>query len=146
MVLQTGTGQMATIERSSSISVGKKPSEVDSEVKTEAPQKVFEKNKTIFRSNQVIWYVLGIIETLLLFRFLFKVLGANPFSGFTDFIYNLTNPLEAPFSGIFRVEVSKFSVFEWSTLIAMGVYALLAYGIIKLFEFIKPVSPEEVEK
>ena len=37
-------------------------------------------------------------------------------------------------------------VFEWSTLIAMAVYAILAYGLVALFQLIKPTNPEEVEQ
>src|SRR5258708_32834705 len=69
-------------------------------VQTEHPQKVFEKKKVIFRSYQIIWYVLGVMEFLLVFRFVLKMIGANPFSGFTSLIYNLSNPLALPFSGV----------------------------------------------
>lgn len=115
-------------------------------VQTEHPQKVFEKKKVIFRSYQIVWYILGVIEFLLLFRFILKMIGANPLSGFTKLIYNLSNPLALPFSGVIGPTTSGVSVFEWSTAIAALVYLLIAYGIIKLFEFIKPVSPDEVEK
>ncbi len=115
-------------------------------VQTEHPQKVFEKKKVIFRSYQIIWYILGIIEFLLAFRIILKMIGANPFSGFTNLIYNLSNPLALPFSGVVGSTVSGAFVFEWSSAIAALVYLLLAYGIIKLFEFVKPVSPHEVEK
>ncbi len=106
----------------------------------------YEKKKVIFRTYQVVWYVLGIMEFLLGFRVLLKVLSANPFSGFANLIYSLSDPLANPFSGILRITVVGTSVFEWSTLIAMAVYALLAYGIVKLIEFIKPVTPDEVKQ
>ncbi len=115
-------------------------------IQTEHPQKVFEKKKVIFRSYQIIWYILGIIEILLIFRFLLKMIGANPFSGFTNLIYTLSNPLALPFTGVVGPMVSGVSVFEWSTVIAGIVYLLLAYGIVQLFQFIKPVTPSEVEK
>src|SRR3989344_9242785 len=72
-------------------------------VQTEAPQKVYEKKKTIFRAYQVIWYILGLIEILLVFRLVFKMLGANITSPFVGLIYTITDPLALPFSGIFRV-------------------------------------------
>ncbi|MDO8269898.1 MAG: hypothetical protein Q7T54_04485, partial [Candidatus Levybacteria bacterium] len=56
--------------------------QIDPQVKGEAPQKVYEKKKTIFRFNQIIWYVLGVIEVLLVFRLVLKVLGANAYVGF----------------------------------------------------------------
>jgi uncharacterized membrane protein len=83
-----------------------------------------------------IWLVLGIFEVLLAFRFFLKLLGANPNSGFTEFVYSVSGPLSAPFSGIFSAPTTEgditTSVFETSTLVAMVVYALLAWGIIKL--------------
>ena len=83
-----------------------------------------------------IWLVLGIFEVLLAFRFFLKLLGANPNSGFTEFVYSVSGPLSAPFRGIFSTPTTEgditTSVFETSTLIAMLVYAVLAWGIIKL--------------
>lgn len=123
-----------------------KISEKKPEIRTEPPQRVFEKKKTIFRAYQIIWYILAIIETLLIFRFVLKALGANPFSGFTNLIYALSDPLALPFSGILRTIVVGTSVFEWSTIIAIIVYALIAWGIVYLLQIIKPVTPDEVEE
>lgn len=110
-----------------------------------SPQEVYEKKRTVFRLYQIIWYLLGVIEVLLAFRFVLKLLGASTASGFVTFVYNVSRPLAAPFYGIFRVNVAGESVFEWTTLIAMVVYALIAWGLVKLFSLIKPASPEEVE-
>lgn len=116
------------------------------EVGHEPPQKVYQTKKAIFRTYQVIWYILGLIEVLLGFRIFLKMLGANPFSGFTDLIYSVTDPLALPFYGIFGVTVTDRSVFEWSTIVAGIVYALLAYGIIQLMQLVKPTNPREVEQ
>lgn len=110
------------------------------------PQKAYAKKKAIFRIYQIIWYIYGIILTLLAFRVVFKALGANPNSGFVSLIYALSDPLALPFAGIFRTTVAQGSVFEWSTLIAALVYLLLAYGLVKLLQLIKPASPQEVEQ
>lgn len=88
------------------------------------------------RSKNSIYYVLGVIEVLLVFRFIFKLLGANPRSGFAAFIYSMTNIFTAPFSGIFNSfttygNVAK-SVFEPGTIIAMIVYAIVAWGLVRL--------------
>lgn len=113
----------------------------------EPPQKVFKKRKAIFRFNQVVWYILGIVEILLGFRVLLKSLGANPFSGFTTFIYSLSDPLALPFQGIFRTSVGGNGVYviEWSTIFAMLVYALIAYGAVEIFQFVKPVTKTDME-
>src|SRR6478609_2357189 len=51
----------------------------------------------------VVWYILGVIEILLAFRFVLKLLGANPNSGFVDFVYSVSGVLTAPFDTIFGV-------------------------------------------
>ncbi len=83
-----------------------------------------------------IWFVAGFIEILLTFRLVLKMLGANPDSGFVNFIYTLTNLFVAPFKGIFSTPTADGdivkSVFETGTLVAMVVYALIAWGLVKL--------------
>jgi hypothetical protein len=81
----------------------------------------------------VIYVIFGILEALLAFRLVFKLLGANPNSGFVAFIYGLTQPLVAPFYGIFpqatTTGVTTTATFEPATLIAMLVYALIGWGL-----------------
>jgi hypothetical protein len=83
-----------------------------------------------------VWYVLGFIEILLAFRFALRLFGANTGSGFVDFIYSVTNILTAPFDSIFGVTRTAAgqtnSVFEPSIIVAGIVYALIAWGIVKL--------------
>lgn len=110
------------------------------------PQAAYHQKKVIFKTYQVIWYVIGLIEFILVFRFLFRLLGANPASGFVDLIYGLSAPLVAPFVGIFRASSGGANSLEWSTLIAMAVYPILAYGLEQLLQLIKPTTPEEVEQ
>lgn len=115
-------------------------------ITTESPQKTYDTKKVIFRTYQVIWYILGVIEVLLAFRILLKLVGANALSGFTDFIYTVSGPFAIPFAGILGVTSSLNSIFEWSTFIAMAVYAIAAYGIVSLLQLIKPTNPEEVSQ
>ncbi len=118
--------------------------QVEPQVKGEAPQKVYETKKKIFRFNQIIWYILGLIEVLLGFRIVLKALGANPFSGFTNLIYIISNPLALPFQGILRTNVTAGSVFEWSTVIAAIVYLCVAWGLVYLLDLIYPITPKDV--
>lgn len=112
----------------------------------EAPIKTYKTKKAIFRTYQVIWYILGVIEVLLAFRLILKMLGANPTSGFANLIYTLSNPFALPFRGIFQTQVVEGSVFEWSTIIAGVVYAIVAWGLVKLFQIVKPTNPQEVSQ
>lgn len=82
---------------------------------------------------RIVWYVAGILLVLLAFRFVFVLLGANPANGFANFIYSLSHPFVAPFFGIFNYDFRYgVSRFESYTLVAMVVYALIAYAITKL--------------
>jgi len=109
-------------------------------------QKEYQAKKAIFRTYQAIWYILGIVEVVLAFRVLLKLLGANALSGFTSFIYAISNPFALPFAGILGTTRSSGIVLEWSTLIAMAVYAVAAYGIVAFFQLVKPTNKEEVEQ
>lgn len=92
------------------------------------------------------WYVLSVVEGLLAIRFVLKLLQANPAAGFTDFIYTLSSVFTLPFVAVFRNMRVEDSVFEWTTLLAMLVYWLLAVAIIKLFIISKPVSAAEADR
>ncbi|MES2087552.1 MAG: YggT family protein [Patescibacteria group bacterium] len=99
--------------------------------------------KPLYRGTQIVWYILGLIEVLLVFRFVLKLLGANAGAGFTQFIYSTTYIFSAPFLNVFRVTSVEGSVFEWTTLLAMLVYWIVAMGIIKMFVMGKTVSTPE---
>ena len=136
--------QITTVSSTAPAQVTRTTKVVTPPVQTEHPQKVFEKKKVIFRSYQVIWYILCVIEVLLAFRIFLRMTGAYP-SEFTNLIYSLSAPFALPFRGILKT-TNEGAVIEWSTLVAMVVYLLLAYGLVKLLQFVKPVTPEEVEK
>lgn len=136
--------QVTTVSKTAPAQIIKTTKVVTPQVQTEHPQKVYDKKKIIFRTYQVIWYILGVIETLLAFRIFLRMSGAYP-SGFTNLIYFLSAPFALPFRGILKT-TDEVGVIEWSTLVAMAVYVLLAYGLVNLLQFIKPVTPQEVEK
>lgn len=99
--------------------------------------------KPLYHATQIVWYIVGILEILLAFRFALKLLGANSQAGFTNFIYMSTNMFAAPFLNVFRITQVAGSVTEWTTLLAMLVYWMLGLGIIKLFLIGKTVSTPE---
>jgi hypothetical protein len=103
--------------------------------------------KPLYRGTQIVWYILGILEALLAFRFVLKLLAANSTAGFTSFVYNVSHPFAAPFLNVFGKTQIQRNVLEWTTLLAMIVYWLLALSIIKLFLMSKSVStPEAAQK
>ncbi|MCR4334579.1 MAG: YggT family protein [Patescibacteria group bacterium] len=117
-------------------------------IKTGPPQAIYETKKSIFRTYQVVWYFLGVIEVLLGFRIILKIFGADPYSGFANLIYSLSSPFALPFFGVLRISTATTtgSLIEWSTLVGMAVYWIVAYGIVQLIQFVKPVTPDEVEQ
>ena len=115
-------------------------------VEPTSPQQAYQKKKVIYRTYQFVWYILGVVEVLLMFRVGLKMLGANAATGFVSFIYSVSDLFALPFAGIFGVTASNGAVLEWSTLIGMVVYIVVAYGVIQLLQLIKPTTPEEVEQ
>ena len=101
-----------------------------------------------FKARKIVYYILGVLEVLLAFRLVFKLLGANPQSPIVSFIYAISQAFLSPFSGIFRSAVTKGieaqSVLEPTTIIAMIVYAVVAWGIVKLIEISKPHQNTEI--
>ncbi len=103
--------------------------------------------KPLYRGTQIVWYLVGLIEVLLVFRIFLKALAANSTAGFTSLIYAITMPLTLPFSRVFGIGQVEGNVFEWTTLLAMLVYLLIGWGIVKIFLMSKTVStPEAANK
>ena len=84
------------------------------------------------RTVQLVYWIFGLIEGLILIRFILKALGANPSAGFAQFIYGITAPLVAPFYGLFGNPSAQGSVLELHSIVALIVYGLLAWLIGKL--------------
>jgi len=82
--------------------------------------------------TQIIWAILGILEILLGLRFALKVIAANPDSGFAAFIYGITKPFLAPFAALVGTPRSGGTIFEVTTLIAMAVYALFVWVVVRV--------------
>lgn len=97
----------------------------------------------IYRGMRIVWYIVNIIEILLVFRFILRMFGANPNAGFSSFIYNLTYPLVAPFINVFGISEVQNNTIEWPTILAMIIYWLIGWAIVKLFFVGKPVSTAE---
>jgi uncharacterized protein YggT (Ycf19 family) len=97
------------------------------------------------RINQVIWFFFGVLNTLLVLRIVFLLLAARD-SGFTQFLYNLTNPFVAPFMGIFPAPAGNGSYFDTAGIVAIIIYSLLAWGITKLVKIMlaNQVAPAPV--
>ncbi len=90
--------------------------------------------------SRVIMFVFGVIEVLIAIRFVLMLLGANAEAGFAKMIYGVSGVFVAPFAALFNTQEAGGAVFEWSALVAIAVYALVAWGLVAL---IRAVSPRE---
>ena len=85
-----------------------------------------------FKLQGGIYLLCGILEGLLGIRFVLRLLGANPDAGFAQFIYGITGPFIAPFVGLFGTPRFEGSVFEWNALVAIPVYVLITWVLVKI--------------
>jgi len=96
--------------------------------------------------SRVVMFVFGVIELLILVRFVLLLVGANTQSGFVQWIHQISGVFMAPFNAIFGTQTINGAVFEWSALVAIAVYALIAWLIVALIRALTPNrSAETVE-
>ena len=93
------------------------------------------------RAIRIVYLVLGIVEFLIAIRVVLKLLAANPNAGFSSFIYGITAPLVAFFQGVFPEPAANGSVLEISALLAMAVWALVAWIIVRVIEMTRRRQP-----
>jgi hypothetical protein len=96
----------------------------------------------VTRAKQVIYFIFGVINVLLVLRFVLLLLGANEVSPFVTLIYSLSRAFVLPFRGIFAEADLGASVIELAALVGIVVYSLVAYGLARVVELIyAPVHP-----
>ena len=72
--------------------------------------------------------VFSIIEILIAVRIVLRLFGANPAAGFVQWIYATTDPLLAPFLGMFPSPALQGGfVIEFSAVFGLIVYAFIGY-------------------
>jgi hypothetical protein len=103
-------------------------------VERTTPHVVVTENRGVSKAVQVVRFISGFIIALLAVRFVLALLGANLANEFANFIYMVTDPLVAPFRGLLQVSQFQAGVsrFEIETLLAMAIYALIAWGVTSL--------------
>lgn len=84
-------------------------------------------------------FLVGLLEILLVIRFILRVSGANTENSFAQFIYNISEPFIAPFSTLFISPATKggANIFDLNVLVAIVVYALLGWLAITLVRFLQ---------
>jgi uncharacterized protein YggT (Ycf19 family) len=92
----------------------------------------------MFRTRNIITSIINftftIVGSFLLLRLLLKLLSANPEAAFVRWLYETSEPLLAPFEGMFPTVVEQGIVIEFSTLFAVAFYAIVAYLLVALID------------
>jgi hypothetical protein len=88
------------------------------------------------------WYVLAVLEVFLAARFFFELTAAGAAAGFVKLVYGVTQPFVWPFNGVFGTPQQGNNVFDTNVLIAMAVYAGIAWGITRLL--VMTIEPPSV--
>ncbi len=84
------------------------------------------------RTGQLVRLALLVVESLIALRVILKVAGANESAGFANFLYKITGPLVGPFHPVFADHSVNGHPFEVGSLLAMAVYAAVAYMVRRL--------------
>ena len=87
---------------------------------------------TMRRITGLIGLGFGILDGLIGLRFMLKLMAANPSNAFATFIYVITTPFLWIFSGLTSNPSFEGIVIEFHDLIAMAVYFMLAWVIIRV--------------
>ena len=86
---------------------------------------------SIWTATRVIALVFTVLEVLLLVRFTLKLLGANAEQALVSAIYGITEPLVAPFRGIFA-QPAGTPIVEIATLLSIIFFVLVAALIVAI--------------
>ena len=89
---------------------------------------------TLAKITQIMNYILGLFEALMLLRFVLRFIGANPANAFAQLVYGLTEPMVALFNNLIPnpAVAGTNIVIEITTLVAMLFWALLFGAGIRL--------------
>jgi hypothetical protein len=124
------------------------PSVAETEAEVESVETRQEEARTIRYAigklmDFLAWFT-AVLEVTLVIRFLLKLIGADPGNLFAGFLYALTDIILFPFKDIVSSPSvhPPYQAFEWSTLIAMAIYALLFWAI-RRFLLILITNPAE---
>ena len=100
-----------------------------------------EYRESVYKVSQVIWLLFGALEALLGIRVILMLIGANPANWFTAFVYQLTQLFLWPFQNLIANPSFQNMTLEVTSIIAMIVYALLGWIIVRMIWVVFYRSP-----
>lgn len=89
-------------------------------------------NSVAYRLSQLIWLFFGAVIGLIGLRVLLQLLAANQSNPFASFVFNLTQVFLWPFASLAANPSFNGVVLEVTSIIAMFVYALAGWLIVRL--------------
>ena len=118
------------------------------EVRTTQHESGQEQRVASFKATQLIWLLLGILEAALALRIVFKLIGVNEANPFAALLYAVTDFFVAPFASLIGAPAAGDMVLEISTIIAMIVYALIAWALERIVYllFYRPRGPVSISQ
>jgi hypothetical protein len=91
-----------------------------------------ESRRMAYRISSIIWVFFGLLIGLLSLRILLKLIGANADAPFAELVYGFSEIFLWPFFGLIGSPAVDGMVLEIPTVIAIIVYALIGWAIVKL--------------
>jgi uncharacterized protein YggT (Ycf19 family) len=86
-------------------------------------------------ARRIVGLLFGVLVTLIGLRIVLLLLGANEGNALVDFIYGITEPLVAPFRGVFNINVIRptgESALDVAALVAIVGWSLIAILVIAI--------------
>jgi uncharacterized protein YggT (Ycf19 family) len=118
------------------------------EVRTTEHEQGREQRVATFKATQIIWLLLGLLESVIALRVVFKLIAVNAANPFATLLYNVTKFFVAPFASLTKAPTAGGMVLEISSIIAMIVYLLIAYALERIVYvlFYRPRGPVSIKQ
>ncbi|MDP4000005.1 MAG: YggT family protein [bacterium] len=102
------------------------------ETRSDVPER--QDDRRVRKVEDIIWFIIAVIVSVILIRFILLLFGARTGVPFVDFWYGMTAPLIAPFAGIFG-SLDTYNDYtgqriELEALVAMLIYGVLGYLVV----------------
>ena len=91
-----------------------------------------EYREAVYKITQFIWLLFGALEALLGIRVILMLIGANTGNPFTILVYQFSDLFLWPFRSIVANPAFQNHVLEITTIIAMIIYPLIGWAIVRL--------------
>jgi hypothetical protein len=99
------------------------------------------RREAAYSITQLLWLLFGILEGLIVLRFLLKLIAANPANPFADLVYQVTDIFLWPFYGLTETPSVDGIVLEIPSVIALIVYAFISWVLVKIVWLLLYRSP-----